>query len=330
MEHRTDVSDSTLARLASVRDEQLTSLAAGRAAEALYQEVVNMPEEDTLSAAREVEASGGTAAPRARRRLLPRLALVAGAVAAVVVAVSVSGVLGDRGPATVAPAQAIEKATDALTADKDTIYHFVVTGSQTSGGHTATWSREEWSSFAGQGERTIQKDDEIPWLEMAVTPDGRLQLYDPKTQTVYEKTMPAGDRLPDGTADDTYRPEILSMLKSGQAAVTGPVTIDGRRAVRIVSADKSLTYYVDATTYDPIRLDWDLDGMNTFRFSRYDRIKETAESLKLLDLREAYPDATVVTGAAQYEQALAHLTGRTTPGQTSPQPTESASPVSTP
>jgi hypothetical protein len=250
---------------------------------------------------------------------------VAGAVAAVVVAVSVSGVLGDRGPASVAPAQAIEKATDALTVDKDTIYHFVVTGSQTTGGHTATWSREEWSSFTGQCERAIQKDDEIPWLEMAVTPDGRLQLYDPKTQTVYEKTMPAGDRLPDGAADDTYRPEILRMLKSGDAAVTGPVPIDGRRAVRIVSADKSLTYYVDATTYDPIRLDWVLDGESTFRFSPYDRIKETAESLKLLDLREAYPDAAVVTGDAQYEQALARVTGRA-PGE--PQPT--SSPVATP
>jgi hypothetical protein len=328
MEHRTDVSDSTLARLANVRDEQLTSLAAGRAAEALYQEVVTMPEQESLAATRDGEPNGRTATPHARRRLLLRIALVAGVAAAVVVAVSVSGILGDRGPASVAPAQAIEKATGALTADKDTIYHFVVTGSQATGGHTATWSREEWSSFTGQGERAIQKDDEIPWLEMAVTPDGRLQLYDPKTQTVYEKTMPAGDRLPAGADADTYRSEILRMLKSGQAAVTGPVTIDGRRAVRIVSADKSLTYYVDAATYDPIRLDWTFEGVNTFRFSRYDRIKETPESLKLLDLREVYPDAAVVTGDAQYEQALARLTGGEAPGQSSPQPTPS--PVSAP
>ena len=183
MENRTDVSDSTLARLANVRDEQLTSLAAGRAAEALYQEVVNMPEQETQTATRDGEPNGRTATPRARRRLLPRIALVAGVAAAVVVAVSVSGVLGDRGPASVAPAQAIEKATHALAADKDTIYHFVVTGSQTArDGDTATWSREEWSSFAGRGERAIQKDDEIPWLETAVTPDGRLQLYDPKDE----------------------------------------------------------------------------------------------------------------------------------------------------
>jgi hypothetical protein len=329
MEHHTDVSDSTLARLANVRDEQLTSLAAGRAAEALYQEVVTMPEQES-TAARDGEPNGRTTTPRARRRLLPRIALVAGVAAAVVVAVSVSGVLGDRGPASVAPAQAIEKATDALTVDEDTIYHFVVTGSQTTSGHTATWSREEWSSFTGQGERAIQKDDEIPWLETAVTPDGRLQLYDPKTQTVYEKTIPAGDRLPAGADNDTYRSEILRMLKSGQATVTGPVTIDGRRAVRIVSADKSMTYYVDAATYDPIRLDWAFNGESTFRFSPYDRIKETSESLKLLDLREAYPDAAVVTGDAQYEQALARLTGGEVPGQSSPQPTPSPSAVSTP
>ena len=141
---------------------------------------------------------------------------------------------------------------------------------------------------------------------------------------MYEKTLPSGDRLPAGADGDTYRSEILRMLKSGQAAVTGPVTIDGRRAVRIVSADKSLTYYVDAATYDPIRLDWAFDGVNTFRFSRYDRIMETAASLKLLDLREAYPDAAVVTGDAQYEQALARLTGGAAPGQNSPQPTPSA------
>jgi hypothetical protein len=256
---------------------------------------------------------------------------VAGVAAAVVVAASVSGVLGDRGPASLAPAQAIEKATHALAGDKDTIYHFVVTASDTApDGDTAAWSREEWSSFAGRGQRSIQKDDEVPWLETSVTPDDRLQIYDPKTKTVFEKTLPEGDRLPDGADSDSHRAEALRMLRSGDAKVTGPVTIDGRRAVRIASADGSMTYYVDATTYDPVRLDWDLGGITTFRFSVYERIEETADSLKLLDLREAYPDAAVVTGDAQYEQALARLTGGEVPGQSSPQPTPTPSALSMP
>ena len=44
MEHRPEIVDDALAKLERVRDDQLTSLAAGRAAAAPYQEVVSMPE----------------------------------------------------------------------------------------------------------------------------------------------------------------------------------------------------------------------------------------------------------------------------------------------
>ena len=113
--------------------------------------------------------------------------------------------------------------------------------------------------------------------------------------------------------------------------MTGPVTIDGRRAVRIASADSStdLLRRRDDLRPDPA-------GLGSRRreyvpvLARTTGSRRRRTSLKLLDLREAYPDAAVVTGDAQYEQALARLTGGEAPGQSSPQPTPSPSALSMP
>jgi len=90
------------------------------------------------------------------------------------------------------------------------------------------------------------------------------------------------------------------------------VPVDGREAVRIVEKrpvedgeGSENVYLVDAETGQPI--EWRImnEGENrTLRFDIYEKLPGTPENLSLLDLRVAYPSATVYTEPAAFEQVL--------------------------
>ena len=112
----------------------------------------------------------------------------------------------------------------------------------------------------------------------------------------------------DGPAAEPFRAEILALLNSGHAEVTGHVDVDGRDAVRIESPERKHAYLVDAETYAPIEWTSAGDGGSvTLRFPVYEELAVNADSMRLLDLEAQHPEARVVRGAAPYQDAEARL-----------------------
>ena len=111
-----------------------------------------------------------------------------------------------------------------------------------------------------------------------------------------------------GEAPEEFRSDILELLQSGQARVTGHLQVDGRDAIRIESLDGKQVYFVDAATYDPI--EWTTTGNGggvTLRFPVYEKLPADSESLDLLNLETQHPGAQVVRGAAGYTAAEKRL-----------------------
>jgi hypothetical protein len=119
-----------------------------------------------------------------------------------------------------------------------------------------------------------------------------------------QKRQQSGEEVP-----EDFRSDILALLESGKARVTGHVQVDGRDAIRIESLDGKQVYLVDASTYDPI--EWTTTGNGgggvTLRFPVYEELPVSSESTALLSLEAQHPDAQVVRGAAAYTAAEKRL-----------------------
>jgi hypothetical protein len=118
-----------------------------------------------------------------------------------------------------------------------------------------------------------------------------------------QKRQQSGEEAP-----EDFRSDILALLESGKARVTGHVQVDGRDAIRIESLDGKQVYLADAATYDPI--EWTTTGNGgavTLRFPVYEELSVSSESTALLSLEAQYPDAKIVRGAAGYTAAEKRL-----------------------
>jgi hypothetical protein len=105
-------------------------------------------------------------------------------------------------------------------------------------------------------------------------------------------------------APEEFRSDILRLLDSGEARITGHVEVGGRDAIRIESTDGKQVYLVDASTYDPI--EWTTTGNGggvTLRFPIYEELPVSSASMDVLSLQAQHPDAKVVRGAAGYMAA---------------------------
>jgi hypothetical protein len=109
-------------------------------------------------------------------------------------------------------------------------------------------------------------------------------------------------------APEEFRSDILELLDSGQARITGHVDVDGRDAIRIESLDGKQVYLVDAATYDPV--EWTTTGSGggvTLRFPVYEELPVDSGSMALLYLQAQHPGAQVVHGADGYIAAEKRL-----------------------
>jgi len=108
-------------------------------------------------------------------------------------------------------------------------------------------------------------------------------------------------------ADDVFREQALAALRAPSTRAVGHVTIDGREALKIV-VSSSVTYLVDAQTYDPIEWITKGDGGGvTLRFAAYELLQPTAANQALLSLTAQHPGATVDTSAQDYTTATSRL-----------------------
>jgi hypothetical protein len=104
--------------------------------------------------------------------------------------------------------------------------------------------------------------------------------------------------------------EIRSELKAGRLRVSGSITIDGRRAIRLVGGHGSVTEEYDVTpgTYAPIREIRGWRGVTTIlTYSEYRVLPATPANARLLNLAFRHPTARVDRNHADFLAAHARL-----------------------
>jgi hypothetical protein len=282
------------------------------------------------------------ARPLSRRAV--RLALAAAAAAGV--ALGALSLVPGNSPSAVARAAA------ALRLSGGTILHIDMAVHEVGDtGNSSTYSEETWQqASAPLMYRSLRTENGVR-LDVVTHTDGSSELYDPTTNTIYAVSSsglreveqaqlppappgahlrpaspseaprpigkpslnPAPEPGTQSQADDPIRARVLGILESGIVSAAGHVTVDGRDALKLASADGTVTILVDPRTYEPIL--WTMAGGPigsglTVHFDVYERVPDTQTSAIVFDLRAQHPDARVDTSPADYAAALARLSGK--------------------
>lgn len=240
---------------------------------------------------------------RSRRRAVLRVAVVAGAAAALTVG-ALTALPGAPAGRFVEPASAAQHAAEALAAAPGSIVHVatVVDQRNPDGSHTS-WRSESWQRTAPPYEqRQIVTGGNGEPVETA-TVGGNNQVFDPKSNTVQVTpagragTAPAG-ATPQPVTAQPFREQVLDLLQSGKLTRSAHSTVDGRRTIVFVWNDGQTRYEytVAAGTYDPVRWRFSpigTEGETTVTFDTYEILPADRTPL---DLAHHHPDATVRHG----------------------------------
>ena len=103
---------------------------------------------------------------------------------------------------------------------------------------------------------------------------------------------------------------IKLLLAGGDLREDGHVSVDGRDAVRLVTAGGDVTYLVDPASYVPIELKAKLDGGGDvdLRFPVYEELSPSAVvGGALFDLRAQHPGAELKIDKLAYEEQWSKL-----------------------
>jgi len=277
--------------------------------------------------------------PIGRRAI--RLSLVA--VAAAGVALGALSLFPNHGPSVV------ERAAAALRLNGAAILHIEMAVHETGDtGISSTYTEETWQQASAPFTyRSVRTENGVR-IDVVTHNDGNSELYDATTNTIYavssaglrelkqaqlppapppvklRPASPSEGPRPIGkpslnpppepgttnSAADPIRTRVLGILESGLVSAEGHVTVDGRDALRLASADGTTMILVDPQTYEPIL--WQMSGGTngaglTAHFDVYERLADTQANATLFDLRAQHPDARVDTNPADYAAALARL-----------------------
>ncbi len=263
---------------------------------------------------------------RRSRSLVLRVGL-AGALAVVaMIAVSITQIedKGPLAPLAVDEAQAVEMALEAITPAEGEVLHiktsvdlkaeYYLPGDSGPSGYVTDGTprvEEIWScSDSPWGWRWAMGGAGLDLQEWAAYSTGLRVFYDSKTNSmlqVQDADLLSGEpRIP----GEGYQTMIRELLTSGRAVEDGHEQIGGRDAVRIVEkADPEVgrlaenIYLVDAATGEPIEIREMTEGL-TIHFEIYEKLPGTPENLALVDLKAAYPDATMYTDWEAYDAVV--------------------------
>ena len=254
-------------------------------------------------------ARNGRTRSRRSRALVLRIGTVGALAVIVLAALSLGGAFGgESGPGPLT----IDKALAAVTVAQGEIVHIKITGVDSD---KSTFVQENWSCsgepwrYRGMTETSTGGRQEV-----AIAGSGLHQVYDARTDSILEMQDETIAALAEPKVPgESYEQMIRELLTSGLAQEDGHEQVDGRDAVRIVEKrpvedgeGSENVYLVDADTGRP--LEWRImnEGENRIlRFDIYEKLPGTPENLSLLDLKAAYPGATVYTDPAAFEQAVA-------------------------
>jgi hypothetical protein len=243
MSSRDERVEKAMAELKRVDDARLAALVDGRAANAMFEEVVGMTEPTT-----ERRGHAGRAAGTRRPRLLWRIGIAAAVVAVLAAVLAVVDPFGSDG------LTVVQQAAAALTPADGQILHVKMLGKQTNpDGSVVNWSDESWQATASPFDRRqIETSPQGTAVETA-TVGGAKQLYDVTRDTIYAPAAqpaasgsttaptPSGAPLPDmPKVSGIPAPDTITEIdtRAGQTAGTITVTIaskaDGGTAMKIV------------------------------------------------------------------------------------------------
>jgi hypothetical protein len=251
------------------------------------------------------------------RSLVLRFATALAAVVVTVLCISIFGNSGPLQPLTMAQALEVITPVDGevlhVKTSTDLMAEYYLPGDSSPSGNSTdgtplvaeTWSRSD-SPWAY---REAVRGAGLEFAERAYYSTGLCLFYDGKTSSMLEvqdDTLFSGKRNP---ANEGYLTMIRELLASGRALEDGYEQIDGRDALRIVQRADSkegrgeVVYLVDAKTGVPMEVR-DMNQGYTAHYEVYEKLPGTPENLKLLDLKAAYPDATVYTDWRAYDRVV--------------------------
>lgn len=261
-------------------------------------------------------------APRRRRTAL-RTALLAGAVAATVFVVANVAATGNGSGVSPAQAQTILRhVRDALAWPPHAIYEEqdVTTNTERDGGlHTVEY--HEWlsTSLPYNNRLVVIVNGRVLWEQAFVS--GRLDLYDPTTNTIYLAAGVASNDVVgcqrcsgDTPQSNSALSEVQHLLNQPNVTISRNAVLDGKPAIELTSDRGRFSYWVSPRTYQPLQVeDRFFPGISRFPIARV--LTGSAASPNLVSLKAQHPRATVDHSSTDYAAAmwrLVHVRGALT------------------
>jgi hypothetical protein len=250
---------------------------------------------------------------RGRRRSALHIAALAGAVAAAVFVVA--NVASTGNGSAVSPAQAqtiLRHVRAAMVFPPHAIYEEEDIGAVTArdGARFATEDHEWLSTSPPYNSRLIRTwNGKVQWEQAFV--NGRLDLYDPATHSVYLAAGVARGQVSDTPQSASALSEVQYLLREANVTINPNAVLDGKRAIELTFVGGRFSYWISPSTYRPLqsvdRRDSLPDGQGGVGISRYPIVRVLtgpAPSPSLLSLQAQHPGATVDHSRTDYEAAL--------------------------
>ncbi len=230
----------------------------------------------------------------------------------------VANVASTGNSSAVSPAQAktlIRRARAALVLPSGAILEEdAVTTVTARDGATSSSEVHEWlSTSAPYDNRIIQiQNGKVQWEQAFV--NGRLDLYDPATNTVYLAPGIAPNQVPDNPNWNSALAEVRYLLGQPNVTVNSNAVLDGAPAIEFTFDGGRFSYWASPSDYQPLqsedRQDSLPDGQRAVGIVRYpiERVLTGASAPPgLLSLQAQHPGATVDHSRTDYQAARRRL-----------------------
>ncbi|MFZ1994709.1 MAG: hypothetical protein WAU75_11420, partial [Solirubrobacteraceae bacterium] len=251
-----------------------------------------------------------------RRRSALRAVVLAGAVAAAVFVVANLASTGNG--SAVSPAQArtiLRHVHDALVWPPHAIYEEETVGAVTArdGARFATEDHEWLSTSPPYNMRLIRSwNGKVQWEQAFV--NGRLDLYDPRTKTVYLAPGVAPGQVTDEPQWNSALSEIQYLLRQTHVTINPDAVLGGKPAIELTFVGGRFSYWISPSNYQPLQsvdrgdsLPDGRRGVGIFRYPIVRVLTRSAAAPQLLSLRAQHPGATVDHSTTDYAAALRRM-----------------------
>ena len=169
-----------------------------------------------------------------------------------------------------------------------------------------TQENHEWlSTSPPYNNRLIRSwNGEVQWEQAFV--NNRLDLYDPRTNTVYLAPGVAKNQVSDTPQSTSALSEVQYLLTQPNTKINPHAVLDGKSAIELTFDGGRFSYWISPRTYRPLQVeDRFFPGITRFPIARV--LTGSAASPNLLSLQAQHPDATIDHSPADYKAAMWRL-----------------------